>query len=146
MNEQNTNKSMVAKLVERKLHTILDILLMNRYMREYQKIINKNNEIIKEKKIFYKNQRINYLKSAKVIILLDLIEFINKNVLATTKEEIKIAIDNFRLFKGLNKDWEKVSEYGNNTRVPITKIKEIINKVRCRILLILIIKCKNKIF
>ena len=101
-------------------------------MRGYQKVFDKNNEIIKKEKIFHKNQRINSLKSAKVIALLDLIE-VNKNVLVTTKEEIKIAMDNSRLFKDLHENQEKVSKYGNDTRVLIIKAKEIIDKVRHRI-------------
>jgi hypothetical protein len=51
-------------------------------------------------------------------MLLDLIEFVNKNVPAITEGEIKIVIDNSRLFKDLNKDW-KNSKYRNDAEVSI---------------------------
>ena len=81
------------------MHTFSDISLKNRYIEEYWKIVDNDKEWIREEEIFHENWEINSPKAAKVIILLDHIKFVNKNILTTTKGEIKIAIDNSMLCK-----------------------------------------------
>jgi len=46
----------------------------------------------------------------------------------------------------LHEAWEKVRKYKNNTGAFIIKTKEIIDKVRYIVLIVLIIKDENKIF
>ena len=48
---------------------------------KYWKITNRNNTTIKYWELYNKNWRINSSKVAKDMVQLDLIEFINKNVL-----------------------------------------------------------------
>ena len=43
-------------------------------------------------------------RAIEVIVLLDLLEVINKNIQEDTRDELQIIIDNRKFYKDLNKD------------------------------------------
>ena len=92
-------------MVEKKAtYAVTNILVNDRQIGEYQRIIDKKKNKLYHKYLLKKIQGINIPKVAKLIVLLDMITFIKKNILVTMYSKIIVVINNRLLCKNLSKE------------------------------------------
>lgn len=95
-------------------------------MNRYQRIADKDNNTLYLRELYYKLLGHNSLKSAEALIILNMINFINKSMLRITFREIMVINNNRMVHKDIISEQDKIEYYANNRAALTCKMKEIV--------------------
>ena len=91
--------------------------------------MNTNKEVLMEKEIFSKDETVNTSRSAKVIVLLDLVKIIYSKSYNITSGNIPITFDNIKVARIVNGDLITSNHHNQDSTTEAKIIQNIINKV-----------------
>ena len=126
------------------MKVVTDVSYKNSKIIGYWRIESTDWSIKLENMLFYKEWGANTIAGAEVITLLEMLEVIRKKIKHIQQGSIKIGFDNWKAYKIIVAKVVKPTQYTQDGRAVIARIKQIINKAPIEIKLTLIAYSKRR--